>query len=30
MSESNVMLPGTDNYFAMMKLVVLEKEYAID
>jgi hypothetical protein len=22
------MLPGTDNYFAMMKLSVLEKEYA--
>jgi hypothetical protein len=23
MSESNVMLPGTDNYFAMMKLNVI-------
>ena len=28
MSESNVMLPGTDNYFSMMKLTVLENEYA--
>jgi len=26
MSESNVMLPGTDEYFAMMKLVVLDNQ----
>ena len=28
MSQSNVMLPGTDGYFKMMRLVVLENEYA--
>ena len=28
MSQSNVMLPGTDGYFKMMRLVVLENDYA--
>ena len=28
MSQSNVMLPGTDGYFKMMRLVVMENDYA--
>lgn len=28
MSQSNVMLPATDGYFAMLRLVVLENDYA--
>lgn len=28
MSQGNVMLPGTDGYFKMMRLVVLENDYA--